>query len=72
MTEFFNNFMEQSTFPEVLKTGKIIPIYKKDDPQKFGNYRPVPILSAFSKMFEKIIYSRLYSFLPTMNVVYEN
>ena len=64
--------MEEGIFPEVLKTGKITPIYKKDDPQKFGNYRPVSVLPIFSKIFEKIIYSRLYSFLTTMNVIYEN
>ena len=52
--------------PEVLKTGKITPIYKKDDPQQFGNYRPVSVLPIFSKSFEKIIYSRLHSFLTTM------
>ena len=72
LSTFFNNFMEEGIFPEVLKTGKITPIYKKDDPQKFGNYRPVSVLPIFSKIFEKIIYSRFYSFLTTMNVIYEN
>ena len=72
LSEFFNNFMEQGVFPEVLKTGKMTLIYKKDDPQKFDNYRPVSVLPIFSKFFEKIIYSKLYSFLTTMNVMYEN
>ena len=72
LSKFFNNFMEQGVFPEVLKTGNITPIYKKDDPQQFGNYRPVSVLPIFSKIFEKIIYSRLYSFLTTMNVIYES
>ena len=72
LSQFFNNFMEPGVFPEVLKTGNITPIYKKDDPQQFGNYRPVSVLPIFSKIFEKIIYSRLYSFLTTMNVIYEN
>ena len=71
LSTFFNNFME-GTFPEVLKSGKITPIYKKDEPQKFGNYRPVSVLPIFSKVSEKIIYSRLYSFLTTMNVIYES
>ena len=62
--------MEQGVFPEVLKTGNIAPIYKQDDPQQFGNYRPAFVLPIFSKIFEKIIYSRLYSFLTTMNVIY--
>ena len=64
--------MEQGVFPEVLKTDKITPIYKKDDPQKFGNYSPVSVLTIFSKIFENIIYSTLYSFLTTMNVIFDN
>ena len=36
LSTFFNNFMEKGTFPEVLKTGKIIPIYKKDDPKNLA------------------------------------
>ena len=64
--------MEQGVFPEVLKAGKITPIYKKGDPQKFGHYIHVSVLPILSKIFEKIIYSRMYSFLTTMNVIYEN
>ena len=37
--------MEQGVFPEVSKTGNITPIYKKDDPQQFGNYRTVSVLT---------------------------
>ena len=62
--------MDEGYFPHILKIGKITPIYKKDDPQKLGNYRPIPILPIFGKIFEKVIYSRLYSFLNSMNVIY--
>jgi len=71
LTGFINKFMENGNFPGVLKTGKITPIFKKDDPQMFGNYRPVSVIPIFSKIFEKIIYNRLYSFLTSMNVIYE-
>ena len=69
LTTFINSFMDEGYFPEVLKIGKITPIYKKDNPQKLGNYRPVSVLSIFSKIFEKVIYSRLYSFMTSMNVM---
>ena len=55
-----------------MKIGKITPIYKKDNPQELGNYRPVSVLPIFGKIFEKVIYSRLYSFMTSMNVIYDN
>ena len=70
LTKFINSFMDEGYFPHILKIGKITPIYKKDDPQKLGNYRPISILPIFGKIFEKVIYSRLYSFLNSMNVIY--
>ena len=68
---FLNKFMEDGCFPSILKTGKITPIYKKDDPQKLNNYRPVTVIPIFSKIYEKVIYCRLYNFLTSMNVIYD-
>ena len=63
--------MELGWFPDILKVVKITPIYKKDDPQLLDNYRPVSILPIFGKLFEKVIYFRLYSFFTSMNVIYD-
>ena len=68
---FLNHFMESGTFPKILKVGKITPVFKKGDPQIFDNYRPISILPIFGKIFEKIIYSRLYSFFVSQNVMYD-
>ena len=37
----FNILMSRGEFPDIFKVGKISPIYKKDDEEKFENYRPV-------------------------------
>ena len=68
---FFNKFMESAEFPDILKIGKITPIFKKGNPQLLDNYRPVSVIPIFAKIFEKVIYSRLYSFFTAMNVIYD-
>ena len=54
---FFNEFVTDGIFPDILKTGKITPIFKKGNPQLLDNYRPVSIIPIFAKKFEKVIYS---------------
>ena len=71
LSGFFNKFMETGKFPEILKIGKITPIFKKGDPQLLDNYRPVSVIPIFGKIFEKVIYSRLYNFLTSMNIIYD-
>ena len=71
LSGFFNNFMTNGIFPILLKIGKITPVFKKGDPQNFGNYRPISTLPIFGKILEKLIYNRLHSFLTAMNVIYD-
>ena len=59
--------MELGKFPNLLKIGKITPIYKKRDPKILDNYRPVSVITIFGKIFEKVI----YSFFHSMNEVYD-
>ncbi|KAL5252975.1 hypothetical protein ACHWQZ_G015666 [Mnemiopsis leidyi] len=72
LVKYFNRCMQDGFFPCELKTGRISPIYKKEDEQLLENYRPVSTLPVFGKIFEKIIYSRLYSFLISKGVINEN
>ena len=72
LSEHFNNFMNDGVFPDVLKVGKVTPVYKKDDPEAIENYRPISTLPVFGKIFEKIIYTRLYSFLQSQNILHKN
>ena len=45
---------------------------KKEGKQLLENYRPVSTLPIFGKIFEKIIYARLYSFVTSKNLIYGN
>ena len=69
LTAHFNRAMMEGTFPSILKLGKITPVYKKDDEQLLENYRPISTLPIFGKIFEKIIYTRLYGFFTSNNIL---
>ena len=56
-------------FIEAFKTAKIVPVFKNGSRKKVANYRPVSLLSPFSKILEKIVYKRLYSFITHINDV---
>lgn len=68
----YNRAMLEGAFPDELKLGKITPIFKKNDEELLENYRPVSTLPIFGKIFEKLIYSRLYNFFTSQNIIHEN
>jgi len=55
-----NKTITTRTFPTRLKYSHVVPIYKKGDKHEQSNYRPISLLTSFSKIFEKVIYNRLY------------
>ena len=63
--------MRLGIFPQKLKVGKVSPIFKKDDLDLFDNNRPISVLPISDKIFEKIIYNRLYSFLMSGGMMYK-
>ena len=52
-----------------MKTAKVKPLFKKKDRQDIQNYRPISILSVFSKPLERIMYNRLLLFLKKHNIL---
>lgn len=56
-------------FPSEMKTAKVIPLYKSGDRHHFTNYRPVSLLSQFSKILEKLFIARLDTFLDKHNLI---
>ena len=71
LSGFINYFMQLGVFPKLLKVGKVSPIHKKGDTQLFDNYRPISVLPIFSKVFEKVLYHRLYSFFTSNEVIHK-
>ena len=71
LLHIINLSLNQGIFPSKLKLSKVIPLYKKDLHTNPGNYRPVSLLSIFSKIIEKVMHSRLYSFLDTFHILFD-
>ena len=57
-------------FPSKLKVGKVSPLHKKGSCDNPSNYKPISILSVFSKIFEKLIHQRLYKFSESFEILY--
>ena len=63
LTILFQNSTKSSCYPVIWKRSNIIPVHKKNDKQLVKNYRSISLLPIFGKIFEKIIFDRLYKFL---------
>ena len=55
-----------------MKEVKVIPVFKTGDMLLMSNYSLISILSSFLKIFEKIIYKRLFSFFDKHKVLSPN
>ena len=58
-----NYSLKESAFPEELEHSEVISIYKELDPLKKENYRQVSLLPHASKVFERIIYQQIYTYM---------
>ena len=72
MAHINNQSLQEGVFPDVLKVAKVVPIYKSGDKKSVGNYRPISILTSFSKISEKIVHSRLENYLIVNTIIHKN
>ena len=69
ITHIVNLTFETGIFPSELKCAKVIPILKTGDPCLLNNYRPISLLSSFSKILERTMYNKIMKFLDTNNIL---
>ena len=50
-----NKAFSLEIFPDGVKIAKVVPIYKSGDKQNPSNYRPISLLTCFTKIFDKLI-----------------
>ena len=61
--------IQNGIFPSKLKIAKIVPVFKSGDETDPDNYKPISLLSIFNRIFDKVMYSRLISFMDKHNVL---
>lgn len=60
ITIICNLSLSTATFPDVWKTAKICPVLKNGSSNNIQNYRPISIINNFAKIFESVLYARIY------------
>ena len=70
LATIMNRSIESGIYPSKLKLAKVVPVFKSEDELDPNNYRPISLLSLFNRVFEKLMYNRLKSFLDKHNLLY--
>ena len=65
-----NQSLCSGIFPTKLKIARVIPLFKKGDPHVFDNYRPISLLPAISKIFERIVFDQTYNHFTKNKLLY--
>ncbi len=74
LTKLFNAIFSVGYIPKTWKKGLIVPIYKggSKPTYKCESYRPIALLCAFYKLFEKLILTRVQSWISTFSIDFPN
>ena len=66
LTNLINHFITNRVWPIVWRSSNIIPVFKKADEMDKSNFRPVSVLPALSKIYERIMYDQIYGTFITI------
>ena len=67
----FNDSIEKSNCPSILKNPNITPVFKKGDRNSKDSYWPVSILPNISNIFERCIFRQLSNFMDQFLTKYQ-
>ena len=70
LSMIFNKSLSQGIFPTCMKLAEVVPLFKSKDRSEKSNYRPISLFLTISKLLEKIVYKRVYTFLNNTNQLY--
>ena len=67
LTMNFNSSLTNEVFPDIWKIARITPIFKPGAKNDVDNYRPISVISVFSRILERIVHGQLFDFLRANN-----
>ena len=70
LAKLYNKCVEYGVFPESLKYAEVVPIYKTGKKNDVNNYRPISLLSPFSKIFESLVCERLNDYFLSNEILH--
>jgi len=70
LCHIFNLCFQKGIFPTSCKISKVIPVHKGGAKNVYSNYRPISLLTCFSKVLEKCIYTRFINFFDFHQILY--
>ena len=71
LVEMINKSLSEGCFPDALKMARVIPLYKSGKRTSIENYRSISILPTISKIFERIMFDRLYWYFTKERLMYK-
>ena len=63
LTDIFNFSITSTIFPDDLNVGKVFPVHKSGDRDDLNNYRPITVLLTIARVFERLLYYQMYTYL---------
>ena len=72
LSRIYNECITKETFPKAWKVSRIFPIFKSGERSLPQSYRPISLLSAMSKILEKILHSRMIKFVEKHKLLSSN
>ena len=69
LCNIFNNSLSSGLFPDDWKCARVTPLFKQGERTDVNNYRPISVISIIAKVFERIVFDQLYSFLANEEII---
>ena len=69
LKNIFNAYLNAGSYPSTFKLAKVTALFKGGENSDADNYRPISVLPALNKVFEKLLHSQLTLFLDEHNIL---